>query len=53
MREDIDVKQECQKNYDRSRYGPSYKAGKELLVFIPTVKQEKQENLILSVEDHT
>ena len=27
--------------YDRSRYGPSYKAGEEVLVFNPTVKKRE------------
>ena len=48
------VEQERQKTYyDRSRYGPNYKSGKELLVFNPTVKKEKQEILLLSIEDYT
>ena len=42
MGEDIDVKQKRQKNYyDFSRHGPSYKVGKEFLVFIPTFKKGK------------
>ena len=40
MREYMDVEQERQKSYyDRSRYGPSYKFGEEVLVFNPTVKK--------------
>ena len=40
MRENMDVEQERQKTYyDRSRYGPSYKVGEEVLVFNPTVKK--------------
>ena len=36
----MDVKQKLQKTYyDRSRYGPSYKAGEKLLVFMPTAKR--------------
>ena len=40
MLEYMDVKQERQKSYyDRSKYGPSYKVGEEVLVFNPTVKK--------------
>ena len=40
MREYMDVKQERQKSYyDRSKYGPCYKIGEEVLVFNPTVKK--------------
>ena len=40
MREYMDVKQERQKlNYDRSKYGPSYKFGEEVLVFNPMLKK--------------
>ena len=40
MREYMDVEQERQKSYyDRSKYGPSYKNGEEVLVFNPTVKK--------------
>ena len=40
MQEYLDVKQERQKlYYDRSKYGPSYKVGEEVLVFNPTVKK--------------
>ena len=55
MREYLDVEQERQKSYyDCSKYGQSYKVGEEVLVFNPTFKKkEKQENLLLSVEDHT
>ena len=36
----MDVEQERQKSYyDRSKYGPSYKVGREVLVFNPTVKK--------------
>ena len=35
----MDVEQEHEKTYyDCSRYGPSYKVGKEVLVFNPTLK---------------
>ena len=40
MRQYVDVEQERQKTYyDRRRYGPSYKVGEKLLVFVPTVKK--------------
>ena len=40
MREYMDVEQKRQKTYyDRSKYGPHYKIGKEVLVFNPTLKQ--------------
>ena len=40
MREGMDVKQERQKTYyDRSKYGPNYNVGEEVLVFNPTVKK--------------
>ena len=40
MREYNDVEQERQKSYyDRSKYGPSYEVGEEVLVFNPTVKK--------------
>ena len=40
MREYMDFKQERQKTYyDRSKYGPNYKAGEEVLVFNPMVKK--------------
>ena len=40
MREYMDVEQERQKSYyDRSKYGPCYKIGEEVLVFNPTVKR--------------
>ena len=40
MRQYVDVKQERQKTYyDRSRYGPRYKVGEKVLVFIPTDKK--------------
>ena len=53
MREYMDVEQEHQKSYyDRSKYGPSYKVGKEVLVSTQWLKKEKQENLLLSIEDH-
>ena len=40
MREFMDVEQERQKSsYDRSKYGPCYKVGEEVLVFKPTVKK--------------
>ena len=40
MREYMNVKQEREKSYyDRSKYGPSYKVGEEVLVFNPTVKK--------------
>ena len=40
MREYMDVEQEREKSYyDRSKYGPSYKVGEEVLVFNPTVKK--------------
>ena len=43
MREYMDVKQERQKSYyDRSKYGPSYKIGEEVLVFNPTNKEEER-----------
>ena len=36
----MDVEQERHKSYyDRSKYGPSYKVGEEVLVFNPTVKK--------------
>ena len=42
MPEFMDVKQEQQKTYyNRSRYGPSYKVGEEVLVFNATVKKEE------------
>ena len=54
MREYMDVEQERQKvYYDRSRYGPSYKFGEEVLIFNPTVKKEKQEKLLHSMEYRT
>ena len=40
MREYMDVEQERQKSYyDRSKYGPSFKVGEDVLVFNPTVKK--------------
>ena len=54
MREYMDVKQERQKTYyDFSRYRSSYTVGEEVLVFDPTVRKGKQENLLSSIEDHT
>ena len=54
MRESMDVEQERQNNYyNRSKYGPNYKVGEEVLVFNPTIKKEKQGNLLLFIEDHT
>ena len=42
MQENMDVDQERQKTYyDRSQYGPSYKIGKEVSVFNPTVKKRE------------
>ena len=42
MVEFMDIEQERQKTYyDRSWYGPSYKAGEEVLVFNPTVKKRR------------
>ena len=41
----MDIEQERQKTYyDCSRYGPSYKAGEEVLVFNPTVKKGETRN---------
>ena len=46
MREYMDVKQERQKSYyDRSKYGPSYKVGEEVLVFNPTVKKRRNKKI--------
>ena len=54
MRKVTDDKQEQQKTYyDRSRYGPIYKIGEEVLVFNPTVKKDKNEKLPPSIEHHT
>ena len=40
MRESMDVKQERQKSYyDRSKYGPSYRVGEEVLIFNTTDKK--------------
>ena len=40
MPENMDVEQERQNIfYDRSKYGPNYKEGEEVLVFNPTVKK--------------
>ena len=40
MQEYMDVEQERQKSYyDRSKYGPSYKVGEDVLVFNTTVKK--------------
>ena len=51
MRELMDVEQECQKtNYDRSKFGPSYRITEEVLVLNPTVR--KGGNLHLSIRDH-
>ena len=45
----MDVKQERQKSYyDRSKYGPSYKVGEEVLVFNPTVKKGETRNITSS-----
>ena len=42
MREYMDVEQERQKTYyDRSKYGPNYKVGEEVLVFNPRVKKRE------------
>ena len=50
----MDVEQERLKTYyDRSKYGPNYKFGEEVLVFNPTVKREKNGNLLLFIEGHT
>ena len=50
----MDVEKERQKTYyRRSRCGPSYKVEKEVLVFDPMAKRAKQENLLLSIMDHT
>ena len=47
MREDVDV--ECQKTYyDRSKYGPNCKVGKEVLVFNPTVIKEETKKFTAS-----
>ena len=53
MRESMDVEQERLKTYyDRSKYGPNYKFGEEVLVFNPRVEREKHGNLLLFIEDH-
>ena len=45
MREYMDIEQERQKSYyDRSKYGPSYKVGDEVLVFNPTAKKGETRN---------
>ena len=47
MREYIDVERERQKTYyDRSKYGPNYKVGDEVLVFNPTVKKGETRKFI-------
>ena len=54
MREFMDVEQERRKTYyDCSRYGAIYNIGEEVIVFNQTVKKAIQENLLLSIENHT
>ena len=46
MRESMDVEQERQKTYyDRSKYGPNYKVGEDVLVFNPTVEKGETQKI--------